>query len=65
MGGWPSPEDAVIVARSPAGLARFSHDARWRHADAGAVRPWTDDYTNLFGALWRRLLQKMDPNSEA
>jgi hypothetical protein len=65
MGGWPSPEDAVIVARSPAGLARFSHDARWRQADAGAVRPWTDDYTNLFGALWRRLLQKMDPNSGA
>jgi len=28
------------------------------------VRPWTDDYTNLFGALWRRLKQKLDPNSE-
>jgi hypothetical protein len=64
LGGWPSPEDAVIVARSPAGLARFSHDARWSHADAGKVRPWTDDYTNLFGALWRRLLQKMDLNGE-
>jgi len=61
LGGWPSPEDAVIVARSSAGLARFAHDQRWEPTDPTAVRPWTDDYTNLFGALWRRLLQKMDP----
>lgn len=63
-GGWPSPEDAVIVARSPAGLARFSHDPRWQKTEPDKVRPWTDDYTNLFGALWRRLLIKMDPRSE-
>jgi hypothetical protein len=60
-GGWPSPEDAVIVARSPAGLARFSHDRRWQPTEPDKVRPWTDDYTNLFGALYRRVLQKMDP----
>jgi SAM-dependent methyltransferase len=59
LGGWPSPEDAVIVARSPAGLARFVHDARWKTTEPDKVRPWTDDYTNLFGALWRRLMQKM------
>ncbi|HEX2816707.1 MAG TPA: fused MFS/spermidine synthase, partial [Phenylobacterium sp.] len=64
MGGWPSAEDAVIVARSPAGLARFAHDARWRATRPDRVRPWTDDYTNLFGALWRRLLQRMDPHGE-
>jgi SAM-dependent methyltransferase len=64
LGGWPSPEDAVIVARSPAGLARFAKDARWQPTNPYKVRPWTDDYTNLFGALWRRTLQKMDPNSE-
>ena len=59
LGGWPSPEDAVIVARSPAGLTRFAHDARWGQTEPDKVRPWTDDYTNLFGALWRRLVQKM------
>jgi SAM-dependent methyltransferase len=64
LGGWPSPEDAVIVARSPAGLARFAGDPRWQGTEPDKVRPWTDDYTNLFGALWRRLLQKMDPKSE-
>lgn len=63
LGGWPSPEDAVIVARSPAGLARFAHDRRWQPTDPDRVRPWTDDYTNLVGALWRRLKQRMDPTS--
>ena len=62
--GWPSPEDAVIVARSPAGLARFANDARWQPTEPDKVRPWTDDYTNLFGALWRRLVTKLDPKSE-
>jgi len=62
--GWPSPEDAVIVARSPAGLARFAHDPHWQPTEPDKVRPWTDDYTNLFGALWRRLLIKLDPRSE-
>jgi SAM-dependent methyltransferase len=61
LGGWPSPEDAVIVARSPAGLAAFAHDARWEATDPTKVKPWTDDYTNLFGALWRSLKQKFEP----
>ena len=55
---------AVIVARSPSGLAPFTHDRRWQATDPGKVRPWTDDYTNLFGALWRRMKTKMDPRSE-
>ena len=54
----------MIVARSPVGLARFTHDARWQPTDPDKARPWTDDYTNLFGALLRRLKEKMDPNSE-
>jgi len=64
LGGWPSPEDAVIIGRTPAALARFAADPRWQLTDPHGVRPWTDDYTNLFGALWRRLKQKLDPNSE-
>ena len=62
--GWPSPEDAVIVAKTPAGLAPYAGDPRWKPTDPQGVRPWTDDYVNLVGALWRRLKQKMDPNSD-
>ena len=46
-------EDAVIIGRDRAALAPFLADKRWRPADPGGVRVWTDDYTNLFGALVR------------
>jgi hypothetical protein len=47
-------EDAVIVAKSAAALAPYQHDPRWTPAQSHGVRIWTDDYTNLFGALLRR-----------
>jgi SAM-dependent methyltransferase len=56
-GGWESAEDAVLVARDRATLAPFAADPRWRPADPKGVRPWTDDYVNLPGALWRRLTE--------
>jgi SAM-dependent methyltransferase len=46
-------EDAVIVGRDKAALAPFEGQPQWRPANAGGVRVWTDDYTNLFGALIR------------
>jgi hypothetical protein len=52
---WTTREDAVIIGKSPAALAPFTHDPRWQVGDAKGVRPWTDDYTNLFGAFLRRL----------
>jgi SAM-dependent methyltransferase len=58
--GWESDEDAVLVGRSAAALAPFRNDPRWRPAGPLQVRPWTDDYVNLPGALWRRLLQRGD-----
>ena len=45
------PEKAVLIARDPKALAAFAADPAWRPADAGGTRAWTDDYTNLFGAL--------------
>jgi len=56
---WASAEDSVIVARSQAGLDRFAHDRRWKAIDPNKVRPWTDDYTNLAGALYRRMKEKL------
>jgi SAM-dependent methyltransferase len=59
LAGWPSAEDALILARTPEALARFAGDPRWRPTEPDKVRPWTDDYVNLVGALARRLRQKM------
>jgi hypothetical protein len=51
----PSPEvtpsRVMLVARSQADLARFRADPRWKPTEPGAARPWSDDYTNILGAL--------------
>ena len=52
---WEASEDAVILARTPAGLAPFAGDPRWRPLDSQGVAAWTDDHTDLMGALLRRL----------
>ncbi|WP_293676569.1 spermidine synthase [uncultured Phenylobacterium sp.] len=49
---WDSPEDAVIVARSHGALAGFTASGKWRTVNPFLARPWTDDYTNLAGALY-------------
>ena len=48
-------EEAVILARDEAALDPFRADPRWTPARANGVRAWTDDYTNVFGAMIRRL----------
>jgi hypothetical protein len=52
---WASSEQAVIVGQSRAALAPFLSDPRWSIADAEGVKPWTDDYTDVFGAFMRNL----------
>ena len=51
--------EALILSPTPQGLADFSADDRWRAPNRTAVRPWTDNYVNLFGSL-RRSLQDTD-----
>jgi hypothetical protein len=46
--------DVILIARSESALAPFRDDPRWVPAKPGAPY-WTDDYTNLFGALVRKL----------
>lgn len=46
-----SSEDVVIVARDPAVLKRFLADPGWVVPPPSRTRPWTDDYTNVPGAL--------------
>lgn len=52
---WESYEDAIIVARSDAALARFRADPRWTAGDGDQVQPWTDDYVNIAGALYAQM----------
>ena len=53
-----SREDAILIARDPATLTAFEVGPRWLPAQDHGVRVWTDDYSNLFGALARRFEQR-------
>ncbi|WP_426050400.1 fused MFS/spermidine synthase [Brevundimonas sp. SL161] len=45
--------EALILSPTEEGLAEFRDQAQWRTLAETDVRPWTDDYVNLFGSLWR------------
>jgi hypothetical protein len=46
--------DFVALARRPAALAFLAHRPGWEEVDtAHAGRPWTDDYSDIVGALRR------------
>ncbi len=55
--GWEASTEAVLFARTPEALADFRADKRWQVPPASKTKPWTDDYTNLIGALWRHIQQ--------
>ena len=57
---WESSEDALIVGRSAAALAAFESDDRWTQSDPTQARPWTDDYTNLVGAMIGRIRERLE-----
>jgi spermidine synthase len=48
---WESGEDVMIVGRSREAMAGYIAQPQWLAAPPATVRPWTDDYTNLVGAL--------------
>ncbi|MEO0981478.1 MAG: fused MFS/spermidine synthase [Pseudomonadota bacterium] len=43
--------EVVILAKSEAALQRFAGDPRWAAFESDGGRPWTDDYSNLIGAI--------------
>jgi SAM-dependent methyltransferase len=47
--------EALILSPTAEGLAEFRADPRWRTLAETDVKPWTDDYVNLFGALVRQV----------
>jgi hypothetical protein len=56
---WESSEEVVIASPTRQGLDPFRADGRWVPIRADLARPWTDDYTNLFGALVSRWREKL------
>lgn len=45
--------EALVLSPTEQGLTDFRANAEWRTPPETRVRPWTDDYVNLFGSLWR------------
>ncbi len=50
---------ALLAARTAATLARYHDDPQYRPAHPDA-RPWTDDHTNVWGALMARIARGED-----
>ena len=47
--------EALILSPTAEGLRDFRADDRWNAPAPTSVRPWTDDYVNLFGSLQRSM----------
>jgi SAM-dependent methyltransferase len=46
--------EAMILSPTEEGLSQFRRRPEWQTLADTEVRPWTDDYVNLTGALWRQ-----------
>jgi SAM-dependent methyltransferase len=51
-----TPTQAMLIAKSRDAASGFIGDKRWRPARDDGARPWTDDYSNVFGALLRKAM---------
>lgn len=48
--------EVVVSAREEADVGRLASDEKWALTEAAEnQRVWTDDYSNVLGAVWRRL----------
>jgi len=50
-----NPSQVVVLARTESDLGAILSDDRWQPLQAGATAAWTDDYSNILAAIWRRL----------
>lgn len=46
--------EVVVLANSEAALGSIRSDPRWKPLDARGTTAWTDDYSNVLAAIWRR-----------
>jgi hypothetical protein len=52
----PNSSAVAIFARHPETLARFTEELGWKQPVNDDVSVWTDDYSNILGAIWRKYL---------
>ena len=52
--GDPVPSAVAIFARHPETLARYTEELGWKLPPNNDVSVWTDDYSNILGAIWRK-----------
>jgi hypothetical protein len=48
----------VVMARNEAALARYATDAEWTRLETDGSRAWTDDYSNVIGAMFDKVSRK-------
>jgi hypothetical protein len=46
----------AVLARREADFGTLAGAQGWEKVDAGAVAPWSDDYSNIIGAMLRKKL---------
>jgi hypothetical protein len=49
-----SAAEVAVLARRETDVGALAAHADWRRQLGGGLRPWTDDYANVVGAIWRR-----------
>jgi hypothetical protein len=52
--GDPVPSAVAVFARHPENLARYTGELGWNPPPDNNVSVWTDDYSNILGAIWRK-----------
>jgi hypothetical protein len=52
------PTDVVLVSRSDAALARARATGLWKDLASDGGRPWTDDYSNIVGAMLAKVIRR-------
>ncbi len=52
--GDPNSSEVAIFARQPETLAPFTEELGWKQPASNDVAVWTDDYSNILGAMWRK-----------
>lgn len=43
--------NAVVIASTEQALEVFASNPKWKQREASGARPWSDDYTNMLGAM--------------
>lgn len=56
------PAKTVVLARTDEQLGPLSSDPRWDKVTSGGTLPWTDDYSDVIGAILRHQLRNPDPS---